>query len=166
MLLFVVPFCSIFILIGCGLMIFTGRRIVEGWQAARWPHTVGVVSSVESKDTSDSDSPSREILVRYSYTVDGVAYDGSRVHPTYGKSSFEEAHRGLEQVLEPGKKVRVYYRAGEPERSTLAVGFYSGSLAGFFGGALFAAAGLGFLLIFWFAFAGDWNYAAGVTVIE
>lgn len=166
MLWLIVPFCSIFILIGGGVMIATGRKIVEGYRAANWPQTTGILLAVQSKDTSDSEGRSREIVVRYSYTVDGREYEGATIHPTYGSSSFEEGHRGLEQSLTPGKKVRVYYREAAPERSTLSVGFYSGSLVGVFAGALFVAAGLGFLLVFWYALAGDWNYASGVTVIE
>jgi len=163
LLFLIVPFCSIFIAVGGGLMISSGQKILEGRRAAHWPHTTGTVLSAESKDTSDE---GREIVVRYSYTVDGRALEGTTVHPTYGGSSVEDAHQGLEQLLTPGKKVRVYYRKDAPDRSTLSVGFFSGSLALFFGGMLFAAAGLGFLLTFWFALAGNWNYASGVTVNE
>jgi hypothetical protein len=166
MLGLVVPFCSVFILLGCGLMFLSGRRIIEGWRATHWPHTTGTLVSVQSRDTSDSDSTSREILVRYSYTVENRDHEGTTIHPTYGSSSFEEAHQGLERLLRPGRRVRVYYRVDAPERSTLAVGFYSGSLALFCGGTLFAVAGLGFLLTCCFALAGNWNYAAGVIVVE
>jgi hypothetical protein len=72
----------------------------------------------------------------------------------------------LESALGKAQDVRVYYNAEHPEHSMLATGFYSSSLALFYGGFLFFAAGLGFLLTFWFALKGDWDFARGVTVIR
>jgi len=165
LLYIIVPFCSLFILIGGWGMVSAGRNIALGIQAQGWSQTTGRVLSVESKDTSDSDCHSREIRVRYLYDVDGREYEGTTIHPTYGSSSFEEAHRGLESVLRPETRVRVYYDDGRPDRSTLSAGFYSSSLAMFFFGFTFFFAGLGFLLIFWFAIAGDWDFARGITVL-
>lgn len=162
----IVPFCSIFIIVGGGMMAFTARKIMVGIQAKRWPQTSGQVVSVESKDTSDSESSSREILVRYAYNVNGLDYESSTIHPAYTSSSFEQAHEGIESLLRPAQKVRVYYDAAKPSRSTLSVGFYSGSLAAFSAGLIFFGAGVGFLLTFWFALAGDWDFARGITVVK
>ena len=70
------------------------------------------------------------------------------------------------QYTQKAKEVRVYYDVKSPMRSTLSVGFYSGSLTLFFTGFLFLGAGLGFLLTGWFALAGDWNLARGTTVVR
>jgi len=166
MLYLIVPFCSIFIIIGGWLMLSAGRKIVMGIQARDWPQATGRVLKVESKDTSDSESNSREIRVRYAYTVAGRDYESTTIHPTYGSSSFEQAHRGLESLLRSAEQVRVHYDTRQPSRSTLSVGFYSCSLALFFGGFIFFAAGVGFLLTFWFALAGGQNFASGITVIR
>ena len=162
----VVPFCSIFIIVGGWLMVSAGRKIVLGTRARHWPQAIGQVLSVESKDTSDSESRSREIRVRYAYSVSGHDYEGKTIHPAYGSSSFETAHRGLQSLLRPAQQVRVYYDAAQPSRSTLSVGFYSCSLASFFGGFIFFGAGVGFLLTLWFALAGGQDFASGVTVIR
>lgn len=162
----IVPFCSIFIIVGGSMMVFTARKIMVGIQAQHWPQTRGRVISVESKDTSDSESSSREILVKYVYNVSGHDYEGRTIHPVYGGSSFEQAHSGIESLLQSAKEVRVYYDAAQPSRSTLSVGFYSSSLAMLSGGLIFFAAGVGFLLTFWFALAGDWDFARGITVIK
>jgi hypothetical protein len=164
-LFFVIPFCSIFILVGGAMVISSGRAMVQGIQARRWPHTVGRVLSVENKDSSDSESSSRQIHVRYAYHVEGQSFEGTVIHPTYKVSSFESAHQELQELLRPDQKVRVYYEGYHPDRSTLSTGFYSCSLAGLAGGLLFAGAGLGFMLIFWFGMAGDTGYARGITVI-
>lgn len=166
MLYFIVPFCSIFILVGGGLTIFAARKITQGIAAARWPHVEGVIQSVVSKDTSDSESSSREIQVIYTYQVAGRNFDGSVIHPAYSSSSFEEAHQGLEKALHADQKVRVYYAEGDPARSTLSVGFYSCSLALLFGGLAFLGGGICFLCISCFAIAGDAGFARGITLLE
>jgi hypothetical protein len=165
LLYIIVPFCSSFIILGGWLMVSAGRKIVLGTQARHWPQAVGRVLSVESKDSSDSEGSSREIQVRYAYSVSGHDYEGNTIHPAYGSSSFEAAHRDLQSVLRPEQQVRVYYDAAQPARSTLSVGFYSCSLALFFGGFIFFALGVGFLGTFWFALAGGQDFASGITVI-
>ena len=166
MLYVIVPFCSVFIVIGAWMMISVGRRIYLGTAAARWPYTEGRMTSAVSKDTSDSESSSREIRVNYSYRVGGREYQGTTIHPAYGSSSFEGAHRALEDLLRPAKQVRVYYDPRDPSRCTLSHGLYSCSLAALFGGFLFFVAGVGFLLTFWFAIAGNQAFARGITVLE
>ncbi len=184
----VVPFCSIFIILGGWLMVYVGRKIVLGIQARHWPQATGRVVSLESKDASDADTRSREILVRYVYSVEGREYEGRTIHPAYEGSSFEQAHRGLESLLRPPQQVRVYHDGSQPGRSMLSVGFYSGSLGLFFFGFTFLCGGMGFLLIavgarslsgdfflgvflgflllFGFLMAGDWNFARGITVLS
>lgn len=164
-LYFIVPFCSLFIIAGAWLMFHTGRKIVVGNRAKNWPHTTARIKNVESKDTSSDEGSSREIVVRYTYRAGGQDYEGTTIHPAYGGSSFEVAHRGLEKVLKPDQQVRVYYDAMRPSTCTLSVGFYSCTLAAFFGGMLFMFAGIAFLLTFWFAIAGDADFARGITVL-
>lgn len=165
-LFFIVPFCSLFIGVGAWLMFMSGGKIAEGVKASHWPQTTGQLLTVESKDTSDAESNGREIRVRYSYSANGRSYEGSTVHPAYGNSSFESAHRGLEAVLKPPQQVRVYYDEANPNRSTLSAGFYSCSLTLLFGGFIFFGAGIGFLLTFWFALAGNQDFASGISVLH
>ena len=162
----IVPFCSIFIFVGGGLMWHSLRLILQGCRANYWPHTVGKIVDAESHDTSYSEGNSREIKVKYAYTVAGQEYEGTRIHACYGSSSMEQAHVPLERLLQKGTLVRVYHDPVHPDQSSLATGFFSGSLALFFGGVIFAAAGFGFLFTFWFAIAGDWNFASGIRVGE
>lgn len=142
-----VAFCSLFIIIGFVVVIRTWREIVAGCQMANWPHTTGTVLSVEEIRKPEWESDIRKIVVRYAYTVADHAYEGNTIHPTYRGSNIEATHRGLEQKLAPGRKVRVYYRENAPEDSTLAVGLYSGELFQIFVGMTFVAFGLFFILI-------------------
>ena len=165
MLFLIVPFCSIFILVGGWMTYSSVKKIYLGIAAQKWPTVAGQLSEVVSKDTSDSESSSREIQVRYSYAVSGQAYEGKVIHPCYGGSSFEEAHRLLEAKLATGKSVEVFYDPANPSYATLSTGFYSCSLAVVFGGLIFFGAGIGFLGTFWFAIAGKTNFADGVNLL-
>lgn len=161
----IVPFCSIFIIIGASIMIRMGWRIFLGTRAASWPYTVGRMTSIESKDTSAEGISSREICVSYSYTVGGREYQGTTIHPSYGSSSSNEIHRELEDLLKPAKQVRVYYHPRDPSRCTLSYGLNLPSLAPFFGGFLFFAAGVGFLLALCFGMAGTQSFVRSITVL-
>lgn len=163
---FIVPFCSIFMAAGGGIMLYGLFKIVEGCRATSRPTTVGTILTRLSKDTSDDESNSREIVVTYAYTVDGRDYVGTVIHPCYTSSSFEEAHRGLEERLVPGRKVRVRYLPHDPQQSVLAAGFFSGTLTMLAFGGLFFGAGLGFLLIFLLGSLGNWNFAAGIEFVD
>ncbi|MBA4032953.1 MAG: hypothetical protein C0478_18960 [Planctomyces sp.] len=162
----IVPLCSIFITFGGWGMLTALRDMLLGLQARDWPQTTGRVLSVGSKSTSDIKTRSREIRVRYAYSVGGHDYEGSTIHPAYGSSSIEQAHCGVESLLRSAQQVRVYYDGSQPSRSTLSVGFYSGTLSTFFLGFLFFAAGIAFLLSFWFVLMGDWDFARGITVVR
>ncbi len=161
----VIPFCSIFIIIGGSIMISVGWRILLGRMAVSWPHTVGRMTSFENKDRSSEGVISREICVSYSYTVGGREYQGTTIHPSYGSSSFYETHRELEDLLKSAKQVRVYYHPRKPSRCTLSHGLYLRALAPFFGGFLFFAAGVGFLLAICFGIAGTHGFARSITVL-
>lgn len=165
-LLFVIPFCSIFVIIGGVVMVITGRKIHTGIQAREWSQASGRILSVNSEDHSTTKGGSREILVHYSYHAAGRDYEGTTIHPTYTSSSFEDAHRGLETLLHPGQRVRVYFNPSQPDISTLSAGFYSCSLAMFAAGGLFFAMGMGFILTSFFALAGSQDYASGITILH
>lgn len=165
MLVFIVPFCSLFILVGGWLTIASVRKIVQGISAQGWPTTTGELTHVENKISHDSESSSWEIVVKYSYTVNGQSYVGNVIHPSYTNSSVEQANHQLEAKLTPGKTVTVYYHPSNPARATLSTGFYSSSMATVFGGLIFLGAGLGFLGTFWFAITGKTNFADGITIL-
>ena len=146
-------------------MIASGQKILQGIKAASWQQTVGYLSSVENINTS-TDVISSEVRVCYSYTVDGREYQGNTIHTAYGSSSFYDAHRGLESLLKPAKKIRVYYDPENPQKSMLSPGFYSCSLAILFGGFIFFSFGFGLLLVFWFTYTGNQNFALGILIIS
>ena len=159
-----VPFCSLFVVIGLGDMWHSVRSIVQGCQAADWPSTVGRIVHVKSMGKCSSEN--RSVEIQYRYSVDGDQLEGSTIHPCYDKFSVEEAHVLLERLLHEGVRVKVHYNPIRPAQSCLATGFYSGSLTHFFGGLLFTLSGLCFLGCSCFAIAGNGDFASGITRLE
>ena len=163
---FVVPFCSIFILIGLAFLLTCLRQITAGCRASSWPTTNGRIKTAELIRTKQSKGHTTELKVTYVYTVHDREYVGDVIHPCYSGSSLDPEHKKLAALLKPGKHVEVRYRFDDPQRSMLSTGFYSGTLIGVAIGGLFAAVGTAFLLIFLMAALGDSNFAAGIETIR
>lgn len=157
-----VLFCLVFLSLGGFITLWTGRKIMEGIRARSWPHTTGRIIEVECVEGRDN---TREFCVRYEYQAGGGGYEGSTLHPAYGMSNFESAHRGLEEVLWAAKVVRVYYNPVAPSRSMLAPGFYAVSLFPLVFGIMFFGVGLMFLLICYVSGAGVADFVNGITVV-
>jgi hypothetical protein len=182
-------FCALFLLVGVLLLVVSARAIWLGCRASSWPHTTATMLDAELKMTESSGEDSSttwEVLVRYEYWVEGSRYEGKRIHPAYLGSSSLRPHAKLHDLLQPPRRVRVYYRAERPEESTLSVGFYSQTLAVFFVGLVFTAFGGGILLnaysalnpgfivsvlvlgalsAFYFVVAGRDQFAKGLTLV-
>ena len=161
----IVPFCSVFIIVGLGVIWESVRSIIQGCHAAEWPSTIGQIVRAKSTNIVDSEK-SRIIEVRYSCRIKETSFEGSTIHPCYDKFNVEEAHILLEQCLREGVKVKVYFNPIQPDQSSLSTGFYSGSLSPVFGGLLCTLTGLCFLGAFWFTIAGNWDFASGITLLE
>jgi hypothetical protein len=183
-------FCALFTLVGGFMLLGSSRVIWTGYRAASWPRSTATLLTVETKEYESPGNDSAttwEVLVRYEYWVDGQRYEGTRIHPAYGATSAWDTHAALSQRLRASRRVRVYYRDKNPASSTLAVGFYSMTLAVFFAGFLFVTLGVGIPLTadavlpawlvlitsgvgvgpaFYFAFTGRRQFAEGITLVD
>ena len=72
------PFIGVFYAVGFGMLGFGLWSARRSTLAATWPTTPAKITSLEVHEKSDSDGSTYEVKVRYSYTVDGVAYQGAR----------------------------------------------------------------------------------------
>ena len=144
-------FFGFFLLTGLVVMFLAGRGIAEGIAAERWPRAEGTLLKADEELETRTESGGRSgrsrtvttgrVEVAYTYRVGGREYRGTRVHPAYWRSSFLASHAGVDSLLEAGQRVQVRYRPGSPERSTLAAGFYSSTLALLFAGMCFVVFG-------------------------
>ncbi len=108
---------------------------------------------------------SYEVKVEYSYPVNEQVYTGERLRPAYSSASFG-GHRPLYDKLKSANVVRARFNETPPSEAYLLTGSYSAHWASFFGGMIFASAGLFFLLTFHFAIAGNSDYSAGLTIVQ
>jgi hypothetical protein len=82
---------GIFYLIGFGLLGYSSSIAYRSTKAASWPTTPGKITQLELH-VSHGKGTTYEVKVKYDYTVNGVAYEGTRVAFGYLGSSGKEAH--------------------------------------------------------------------------
>lgn len=121
---FFTVFISIFYLIGFGLLGFGLWNAHRSRQAAAWPTAPATITRLEVGENSDSDGSTYEVKVQYTYTVDGVAYEGSRLAFGYAASSGREAHEEIHRKLQGAASVAVRYDPADPSVSCLSFGLH------------------------------------------
>ena len=161
----VYPFCSIFIIIGAGISVFTLRGILKARDIRNWPTVEATILECDFESNSGSETTTYRVNVRYEYSVLGRKYESDKIHPNYSSSNFE-GHRPLFERLEKSTIVTARYNEADPSESYLLAGTFSAHMAVFFGGMIFLSAGIFFLLTFHFAMAGSSDYASALEVIK
>ncbi|MBY0231024.1 MAG: DUF3592 domain-containing protein [Gemmataceae bacterium] len=121
---FIVPFISIFWLVGFGLLGYGLWSARQSTVAGSWPTVPATITSLELVEDRDSDGVAHEVKVKYAYTVDGTAYEGSRLAFGYGGSSGRKAHEQIHQRLKEAKAVQARYDPADPSRSCLSFGIH------------------------------------------
>ncbi len=150
-----VLFISLFYLIGFGLLgygLWSARRST---QAAAWPTTPATITSLEVRENSHSDDTTYEVKVRYTYTVEGVAFEGSRLAFGYGGSSDREAHDEIRRRLKEAKAVAVRYDPANPAVSCLSYGLHRTILFVLVFSVTWLLFVIGFTLLFSLSFRSD-----------
>lgn len=142
-------FISVFYAIGFGLLgygLWSARRST---QAAAWPTVPAKITSLELHENSDSEGSTYEVRVQYSYAVDGVNYEGSRLAFGYAGSSGREAHEEIHRRLKEAKMVAVRYDPSEPSVSCLSFGLHRSILIVLAFAITWLLFVIGFTLLFW-----------------
>lgn len=96
----------------------------QSTQAAAWPTTLGTITHLAVTKHSDSEGTSYKVEVKYTYTVDGVAYEGARLAFGYAASSGQAAHEEIHRKLSAAKAVAVRYDPSDPSVSCLSFGLH------------------------------------------
>ena len=92
----ILPALSLFIVFGGWLMATTCRDIVLGMVAEGWAQTTGRLVEFTDETSSSTDGGYSWVAhVRYAYTVEGHAYEGTTIHPTYGSPPSNRMDRRL-----------------------------------------------------------------------
>ena len=90
--------------------------------AKHWPTTRGRITHCEVKESKDSKTTAYEAVVKYSYKVAGVAYEGDRIAYGYSASCLRSAHQEIADRLTGVKTVLVRYDPKDVSRSVLTYG--------------------------------------------
>lgn len=120
-----VLFISVFYAVGFGLLGCGLWNVMRSSQAGAWPTVPGKTTHLAIDEHPGSEGgTSYEVKVKYTYTVGGVAYEGSRLAFGYGGSSGRDAHERIYQKLQAAKTVAVHYDPSEPSVSCLSHGVH------------------------------------------
>jgi hypothetical protein len=148
-------FISIFYLIGFGMFGYSLWNSRQSTRAAAWPTVPGTIADLALDEKSDSDGTTYEVKVRYTYTVDGVAYEGKRLAFGYSASSGREAHDEIFQKLSTAKAVDVRDDSADPAVSCLSFGLHRSIQIGLAFSLMWLAFVFGFTIVVWLFAQGD-----------
>ena len=146
-----IAFIGFFYLIGFGVLgygIWSARRSM---QAGAWPTAPGVIQ--ESAVKRDDDT--WRVEVRYSYKVDGIAYEGSRLAFSYGGNSSKSDHEEVCRRLQKGQRVGVRYDPADPSSSCLSFGLHKNIIFVLVFAVVWLAFTIGFSVMFWIVSGSD-----------
>jgi hypothetical protein len=96
--------------------VWSSLRIASGVASLRWPSTTGRVRARDIDDTGQR----YQLILEYSYEVNGVPYRGRRISFDFplGRKEFE-AGTLLFYKYPPGKEITVYFDPQSPYRSVI-----------------------------------------------
>lgn len=99
---------------------------------------------------SDSDgSPTYAVKLQYTYAIDGITYEGSRLAFGYAASSGREAHDEIFQRLKEAKVVSARYDPSNPSVSCLSFGLHRSIQMTLLFAVTWLLFVIGFTLMFW-----------------
>ena len=157
---FLIPiaFCSVFIVVGCGIMAFGVRQRAQMRASREWPLAEGVVERIEVKREWQNGGRGRHghwlysPYVAYAYEVDGIRRVNDRLGIIKSSSRKADAAQRFVEEHPIGSPIDVRYNPADPTDSVLDMPdapkpdfVDEWMLTGV--GAVFALFGAGFLLI-------------------
>lgn len=167
LLLFIVPFCSMFIGLGGWIFWKESRAVFLGKSAKDWDIAEARIIECKIEERKDGEGDViYEVKVGYEYGYQHTEYKGSTLYPPYSGSKDKKEETELWKLLNGSDTVSVHVNPNKPDQSTLIAGYYSSYMAGAFGGLVFFFAGVTFLLTFLFTILGRGDIASGLTILE
>ena len=129
------------VMIVAGLLICMAAlyAIIKGLRVARWPTTLGTVTTAQVVHSADDGGQYASIAVTYRYTIGGKTYFGHRVR--FGGASYIDCKQGVPPKYQRGSDVEVRYDPRNPSESALEIGVASYAIWMLVGGAMCAALG-------------------------
>lgn len=120
----ITTFLSVFYLIGFGMLGYGVWNARRSTQAASWPTTPGTIRQLSISEHFDDEGTTYEVKVQYTYTVNGVTHEGSRLAFGYVASGGKKIHDDIYQKLKGVRTVAVRYDPSDPSVSCLSFGLH------------------------------------------
>lgn len=114
-------FIAPFVLIGLGTLIFSSYSIFKTEQAKSWFPVPANVEKIDIDSRSNKGTMSYEVIIKYSYTIEGKKYLGNRIAFGYGMNNIDD-HDGLFSRLERSKKIIVYVNPNDRQECVIVPG--------------------------------------------
>jgi len=109
---------------GLFLMRFAINATTQSVRACNWPTVPGEITCLSFDESTDSDSSTYHVIVRYRYTVLGQTYEGDRLAFGYPASNERPPHQAIFEKLKQASSVQVRYDPDNPQVSTLSCGIH------------------------------------------
>lgn len=148
-------FISVFFAVGFGMVGYGLYSLRTSTLAKSWPTVEGKIVSCDLKESSDSESTTYQVQVKYSYTVDDRSFMGDRIAFGYGGSSGRTAHQEIADRLSAAKTVLVRYDPANAARSVLSYGLNRSTLFVLIFGATWLFFVTGFAVLFFVGSTSD-----------
>ena len=137
---------AIFVLVGLAIAVYGLIVLYHARRSTTWPSTEGVITQSNVVRGDDSYAPA----VVYSYTINGVRYQGKDIASGPVLASSTEAYARNYLARYPvGTPVAVYYDPKIPATAVLEPGILKKSFVPLVFGLLFATFGGWFWLLWW-----------------
>ncbi|MEW4455148.1 DUF3592 domain-containing protein [Bremerella sp. JC817] len=125
---------AFFNLIGILLLVAGIRELHLAWRSRRWEETVATIEESSLDPCKRKTKHGEEViyLVKLQYHYQDRAGDqhtGNRISFSYHPTKQIEDHQELCDILQPGRKVQVYYNPSRPDQCTLVGGVEHGSFS-------------------------------------
>lgn len=153
--IWLVVFICLFYLVGFGLLGYGLWCARIYMRAAAWPTSPATITSLDLQENIGKDSCTYEVKVRYTYTVDGVAYEGDRLAFGYAGSSGCETHNKIFLRIKEAKAVSVRYSPDDPSVSCLSFGVHRSIQFMLVFAVTWLLFVIGFSILFWLSSRSD-----------
>lgn len=114
---FIIPF----VVIGAGTFFYSVYQLLEGFSTHYWQETPATITDCQLKSFENSESVTEEVLVSYTYKIEGQNYKSSQIAVGYSNNNVED-HRKLYQILNNAQRIMVYVNPKNHKKSVIIKG--------------------------------------------
>ncbi len=140
--------------------------LMKSWRATSWPTASAEVQSVALEHHSHSRGRTYQVVVTYTYVVDGRTYTGDTIAFGYGGSSAQSEHEQLFQKLGTARLVKVHYNPRQAAESCIVDGVSKSQFTPLAFSLMLLVFVTGFALMWWLGSRSEERLLQRIEVME